>query len=184
MLWVVLAVLAAIAVIGVLLFNKLVSLRQMARNGWSDIDVQLKRRADLIPRLVETVKGYAGHERRLFEDVVAARQRALSAGDDVGARGAAEGAVARGTSRLFALKEAYPELKSNTNFLELQTELADTEDKIEFARRFYNGAVRELNTAVKTVPTNLIAGPFGFREWSYFEAAASAVDAPAVAFDA
>ena len=174
----------AILAAAVFLYNKLVGLRQMARNGWSDIDVQLKRRADLIPRLVETVRGYADHERALFEDVVAARNRALSAGDDIEARGAAEGAVARGTTRLFALKESYPALKANTNFIELQEELADTEDKIEFARRFYNGAVRELNTAVKSVPTNLIAGPFGFREWSYFEADESAVEAPAVEFGA
>ena len=184
MLWVVLAILAAITVGGVLIFNRLTALRQMARNGWSDIDVQLKRRADLIPRLVATVKGYADHERTLFEDVVEARNRALAAGDDVDARGAAEGRVARGAARLFALKEDYPALKSNENFLELQTELADTEDKIEFARRFYNGAVRELNTAVKTVPYNIVAGPFGFTEWSYFEADASDVDAPDVSFSA
>ena len=184
MLWLVLAVLAAVLIGGVLIFNRLTALRQMARNGWSDIDVQLKRRADLIPRLVSTVQGYADHERGLFRDVVEARTRALAAGDDVGARGAAEGRVARDTSRLIALKEAYPALKANENFLELQRELADTEDKIEFARRFYNGAVRELNTAVKTVPLNLVAGPFGFTEWSYFEADADAVDAPDVDFPA
>ena len=184
MIWVVLAIVAALLIGGVLIFNRLVGLRQMARNGWSDIDVQLKRRADLIPRLVDTVRGYADHERALFEDVVDARNRALQAGNDVDARGAAEGRVARGASRLFALKEAYPALKANENFLELQRELADTEDKIEFARRFYNGSVRELNTAVKTVPYNLIAAPLGFTEWSYFEADAAALDAPDVSFPA
>ena len=179
-----LVVIAALLLAGFLIYNKLVGLRQMARNGWADIDVQLKRRADLIPRLVETVRGYADHERTLFEDVVEARNRALQAGDDVSARGAAEGQVARGAARLFALREAYPDLKSNANFLELQRELAATEEKIEFARRFYNGAVREMNTAVKTVPYNLVAGPTGFSEWSYFEADAGALDAPDVGFDA
>ena len=184
MLWVLLAVVAALLLGGILIFNKLTALRQMARNGWSDIDVQLKRRADLIPRLVATVKGYADHERGLFEDVVEARNRALAAGDDVDARGTAEGRVARGAARLFALKEDYPALKSNENFLELQRELADTEEKIEFARRFYNGATREMNTAVKSVPYNLVAAPFGFREWSYFEADAADIEAPDVSFPA
>ena len=181
--WVILGLVALLVIGGVLIFNKLVSLRQMARNGWSDIDVQLKRRADLIPRLVDTVKGYAAHERGLFEDVTKARQRAQAAGDDVTARGAAEASVSRETSRLFALKEDYPDLKANENFLDLQNELSETEDKIEFARRFYNGAVREMNIAVKTIPYNFVAGPFGFREWAYFEADESAINAPDVDFN-
>lgn len=164
-----LILLLALLIWGVLLFNKLVSLRQMAHNGWSDIEVQLKRRADLIPRLVDTVKAYAAHERSLFTDIIHARNTALNAGDDIDARGAAEGAVARGTSRLFALAEDYPELKANANFLDLQNDLAETEDTIEMARRFYNGAVRELNTAVQSVPSNLIAGPFGFTTKPFFE---------------
>ena len=180
---IVLAAIAAAAVALVLLYNKLVGLRAMVENGWSDIDVQLKRRADLIPRLVDTVKGYAAHERELFQGVVEARNRALGAGADVDARGAAEGAVSRGTSRLFALKEAYPDLKANQNFLDLQDELSETEDKIEFARRFYNGATRELNTAVETFPTNLIAGPLGFGPRPYFEMTGSR-DAPDVGFSA
>ncbi len=182
-LWIILAIVAALIVAVVLLYNKLVGLRAMVENGWSDIDVQLKRRADLIPRLVDTVKGYAAHERTLFESVIAARNKALGAGSDVDARGAAEGTVARGTSRLFALKEAYPELKSNENFLDLQDELSDTEDKIEFARRFYNGATRELNTAVETFPTNLVAGPLGFGPRPYFEMTGD-TNAPAVEFSA
>lgn len=173
----------ALIIWGVVIFNKLVGLRQMAQNGWSDIEVQLKRRADLIPRLVETVKGYAAHERGVFDDVIRARNAALSAGDDIGARGSAEGAVARGTSRLFALAEDYPELKANENFLDLQNDLADTEDTIEMARRFYNGAVREMNTAIESVPSNLIAKPLGFTQKPYFEISDADAAAPSVSFD-
>ena len=134
---------------GVLIYNTLVQKRALVQNGWSDIEVQLKRRADLIPRLVDVVKGYANHERDVFRDVVKARNAALTAGGDVGLRGAAEYNVAAQTPRLLALKEDYPELKSNQNFLNLQEELTETEDKIEMARRFYNGAVREMNIKVK-----------------------------------
>lgn len=183
MLIVTLVLLLALAVWGVWLFNRLVGLRQMAGNGWSDIAVQLKRRADLIPQIVETVKAYAAHERGLFKDVIEARNAAMSAGDDVGARGAAESRVARRTSRLFALAEDYPELKANETFLDLQNELSDTEDKIEMARRFYNGAVRELNTAVETVPSNLIAGLFGFTHRDYFEIDERDATMPDVDFD-
>lgn len=183
MLFIPLILILALFVWGVLIFNKLVGLRQMAHNGWSDIEVQLKRRADLIPRLVDTVKAYAAHERAVFDDVIRARNAALSAGDDVGARGSAEGAITRGTSRLFALAEDYPELKANENFLDLQNDLSDTEDTIEMARRFYNGAVRELNTAVETVPSNLIAAPFGFRQKPYFEISAADAIVPSIEFD-
>ena len=134
----VLIILAVLIVGIVLIYNKLVEKRALVENGWSDIEVQLKRRSDLIPRLVEVVKGYAAHERNVFKDVIAARNAALSAGGNVGERGPAEYNVAAQTPRLLALKEDYPELKSNENFLELQEELADTEDKIEMARRFYN----------------------------------------------
>lgn len=183
MLWVSLGLVLAIVVAGILIFNRLVSLRQMANNGWSDIEVQLKRRADLIPQLVDTVKAYADHERGLFEDVVDARNQALKAGDDINARGTAEGAVQRDTSRLIALAESYPELKANQNFLNLQEELSETEDKIEMARRFYNGAVRELNTAIASVPSNLIAGPFGFSQQLYFEIDPAEAAAPTIEFD-
>lgn len=183
MLWVSLGLVLAILMAGILIFNRLVSLRQMANNGWSDIDVQLKRRADLIPQLVETVKAYADHERGLFKDVVEARNKALKAGGDVNARGAAEGAVQRDTSRLIALAENYPALKANQNFLKLQEELSETEDKIEMARRFYNGAVRELNTAIASVPSNLIAGPFAFSQQLYFEIDPADAVAPTIEFD-
>ncbi len=162
-----LLVIAAIA-LGVL-YNLLVKRRQMTSNGWSDIDVQLKRRADLIPQLVAAVKGYAAHERQLFEDIVAKRNAALEAGDDPAARGAAESALSRPVAKMIAVAEDYPDLKASGNFLDLQKQLADTEDKIEMARRFYNGAVRELNTLVESFPVNLIAGPFGFAKRSYFE---------------
>lgn len=160
-----------IAIAGAVLYNGLVGKRQMARNGWSDIDVQLKRRADLVPQLVATVKGYAAHERALFEEIAQKRSAAMAAGDDPAQRGAAETALARPVSRMVALAENYPDLKANENFLDLQRQLAETEDKIEMARRFYNGAVRELNTLVHSVPSNLVAGAFGFREMAYFEIA-------------
>ena len=167
---IILLILFALLAIGVvLIYNGLVQKRALVQNGWSDIEVQLKRRSDLIPRLVDTVKGYASHERDVFRDVVDARNSALAAGNNVGQRGAAEYQVAAQTPRLLALKEDYPELKSNQNFLDLQEELTDTEDKIEMARRFYNGAVREMNIKVKSVPSNFVAGPFGFKTQPFFE---------------
>ena len=180
---IILIVLAALIVGIVLIYNKLVEKRTLVENGWSDIEVQLKRRSDLIPRLVDVVKGYAAHERSVFQDVIAARNAALSAGGNVGKRGAAEYNVAAQTPRLLALKEDYPELKSNENFLDLQEELTDTEDKIEMARRFYNGAVRELNIKVKSVPSNFVAGPFGFRAQPFFEIEPADRNAPDVSFD-
>lgn len=164
------AVVIAIAIGIAVIFNRLVQKRQLSDNGWADIDVQLKRRADLIPQLVTTVKGYAAHERALFEEIAERRSAAMAAGDDPTARGAAESALARPLGRIVALAETYPDLKANENFLELQKELAETEDKIEMARRFYNGAVRELNTLVRSVPSNFIASAFGFSERAYFEA--------------
>ena len=167
---VILLVLLGALLLGVvIIYNLLVSKRQMVRNGWSDIDVQLKRRANLIPQLVATVKGYAAHERQLFEEVTEKRNAALSAGDDTRTRGEAESALSQPVGRLMAVAEDYPELKASENFRDLQAELSDTEDKIEMARRFYNGAVRELNTTVESFPANLIAGPFGFYQAEYFE---------------
>lgn len=166
----------------VVIFNQLVGMRQMAENGWSDIDVQLKRRADLIPRLVSTVKGYATHERKLFEDVTAKRMQALAAGNNPRERGVAESRLKQPVGRIIALAEDYPELKASGNFLELQEELSDTEDKIEMARRFYNGAVRELNTKIRTIPSNLVAGPMGFRTRDYFEIDIEDAAAPDVEF--
>ena len=181
---IILLVIFALLIVGVvLIYNALVQKRALVQNGWSDIEVQLKRRADLIPRLVDVVKGYAKHERDVFRDIVKARNAALNAGADVGERGAAEYQVAAQTPKLLALKEDYPELKSNQNFLDLQEELTETEDKIEMARRFYNGAVREMNIKVKSVPSNLVAGPFGFHEHPFFEIEPSDYAAPDVSFN-
>lgn len=163
------AAVSVLVVVIIVLFNRLVQKRQMVSNGWADIDVQLKRRADLIPLVVNSVKGYATHEHDLFEDIVAKRNAAMQAGDDPAKRGAAESALARPVTKLFALAEDYPDLKASQNFLELQGELSETENKIEMARRFYNGAVRELNIAVQSFPANLIAGLFGFAKAAFFE---------------
>ena len=167
--FIVLGLIVLLAVALAVLYNLLVQKRQMTHNGWADIDVQLKRRADLIPQLVTTVKGYAAHERQLFEDVIAKRNAALAAGDDPAARGEAESALSGPVRRMIAVAEDYPDLKASGNFLELQKELADTEDKIEMARRFYNGAVRELNTLIESFPVNMAAAPLGFSKCDYFE---------------
>jgi len=153
----------------IILFNQLVGKRNMVDNGWADVDVQLKRRADLIPQLVTTVQAYASHERQLFEDVIMKRNAALQAGDDPSARGSKETALAAPVGKLMALAEDYPDLKANENFRDLQAELSETENKIEMARRFYNGAVREMNVAVESFPGNLIAGAFGFARRHFFE---------------
>lgn len=165
------AIAVAIVVSIIVVFNALIAKRQMAHNGWSDIDVQLKRRADLIPQLVSTVQGYAAHERQLFADIAEKRSAALAAGADPAKRGVAESELSRPIGRLMALAEGYPDLKASGNFLDLQKQLADTEDKVEMARRFYNGAVRELNTLVETFPANVVAGLFGVGKRSYFEIA-------------
>jgi LemA protein len=166
----ILAAVTAAALIAVaVLYNALVQRRQMTNNGWADIDVQLKRRADLIPRLVGVVEGYAAHERQLFAEVAEKRSAALAAGDDPARRSAAESALSKPVARLVAVAESYPELKASQNFLELQKELSDTEGKVEMARRFYNGAVRELNIAVETFPSNIVAAGFSIAKRSYFE---------------
>lgn len=167
--YILIAVVVASLIAVVAIYNLLIGRRQMANNGWADIDVQLKRRADLIPQLVAAVQAYAAHERQLFAEVTERRARALAAGDDPAGRGAAESELSRPVARLIAVAEAYPELKADRNFLDLQNELADTENKIEMARRFYNGAVRELNTAVESFPSNIVAGLFGIRRRAYFE---------------
>ena len=148
-------------------FNGLVRRRFRVREAWSDIDVQLKRRHDLIPNLVETVKGYMAHERGVFEKVTEARTRAMGAGTKEEKLGA-ENALSNTLKTLFAVSENYPDLKANANFLDLQRELADTENKIQAARRFYNGNVMDYNTKIDTVPTNLIAGAFGFKKEEFF----------------
>lgn len=160
---------AAVLIGAVVVFNVLIAKRQMVNNGWADIDVQLKRRADLIPQLARVVEGYAAHERQLFAEIAERRTKALAAGDDLTARSVAESELSRSVQRMLAVAEAYPELKANQNFLDLQNELSATEDKIEMARRFYNGAVRELNTMVESFPSNLVAGVAGVRQRPYFE---------------
>ncbi|MEO1135852.1 MAG: LemA family protein [Pseudomonadota bacterium] len=165
------------------IFNLLVKRRQLVNNGWADIDVQLKRRSDLIPKLVATVKAYASHERQLFADITEKRSAALAAGEDPTARGRAESELSRPVAKIIAVAEDYPELKASGNFLDLQNELSETEDKIEMARRFYNGAVRELNTFVESVPVNLVAAPFGFSKRDYFEIETAERAVPSVALD-
>lgn len=178
LLYVTAAVIVAAGAAVLAVYNLLVAKRQMAMNGWADIDVQLKRRSDLVPRLAEAVKGYAAHERALFEEAASRRAAALAAGDDPAARAVAEKALARPLARMIAIAENYPALKASENFLELQRELAETEDRIEMARRFYNGSVRELNTLVRSIPSNFVAAAFGFNEGAYFEIEAGERAAP------
>ena len=149
-------------------YNRFITLINRAKEAWSDIDVQLKRRYDLIPNLVSTVKGYATHENSAFENVTKARAAAMGAGN-LADKSQAELGLTGALKSLFAVAEAYPELKANTNFLQLQGELSDTENKIQASRRFYNGTVRDLNTSVETFPNNLIAGFFKFEKLEFFE---------------
>ncbi len=149
-------------------YNGLVRLRYRVKEAWSDIEVQLKRRYDLIPNLVETVKGYAAHETSAFENVTKARAAAMGA-QTPQQHAATENMLTGALKSLFAVAEAYPDLKANTNFLELQRELSDTENKIQAARRFYNGNVKDMNTRVDTFPTNVIAGTFSFGKEEFFD---------------
>ena len=166
---VILGIIVLLAFIIIGLYNRLVALRQTCNQAWSDIEVQLKQRQDLVPQLVNTVKGYAAHEKETFEEVVRARQAAVSA-NSVEGQAAAEGMLSQALGKLFALAEAYPELKANQNFLQLQDELSDVENKIAAARRFYNNATQEYNTGREQFPAVLIAGPFGFEAREFFEA--------------
>jgi LemA protein len=172
--------------IAVGMYNGLVGLRNQVKNAWAQIDVQLKRRHDLIPNLIETAKGYMQHERQTFEAITKARNLAQSAsagGGGVEAQAAAEGQLGGALMKFFAVAENYPELKANTNFLALQEELASTENKISFARQFYNDIVMRYNTKIQTVPTNIVAGIFGFKEEKLFEVEDKAErDVPKVSF--
>lgn len=163
-----LIVLAAGALYVAAVYNGLVRLKMRSEEAWSDIDVQLKRRYDLIPNLVNTVKGYAAHEQTAFEKVTEARAKAMTA-TGVAEKGEAENMLAGALKSVFAIAEAYPDLKANQNFLELQRELSDTENKIQAARRFYNGNVMELNTRTDTFPSNIIASMFSFAKREFFE---------------
>lgn len=178
---IVVAIVVLLAILFIATYNRLVRLNVQADEAWSDITVQLKRRYDLIPNLVNTVKGYAAHEKNVFEDVTAARANALSA-QGVAETAKAEGDFQHTLKSLFAVAEAYPDLKANQNFQDLQSELVDTEDKIQASRRFYNGVVRDFNSARKVFPGNLVAGMLGFRKDREFfeldEAQTAAVQNP------
>src|ERR1700722_4104957 len=180
--WIVAAVLAVIALYAIFVFNWLVRLRNLAREGWSGIDVQLRRRSDLVPNLVATVQAYAAHERSVLEEVTKSRQSSIAA-DDVAGRASAANALQGALGRLFAVAEAYPELKADKNFLALQQQLAEIEDQLQMARRYYNGTVRNLNISIQSFPDNLVAGVLGFRELPFFELDdRSQAAAPSIAF--
>jgi LemA protein len=163
----ILAIIAIIVIWFVFMYNRFVRLIARAKEAWSDIEVQMKRRYDLIPNLVNTVKGYAAHESTAFENVTKARAMAIGAGS-LDEKAKAEGMLGNALKSLFAVAEAYPDLKANQNFLDLQRELSDTEDKIQAARRFYNGNVRDLNISVDTFPSNFIANMFKFSKMEFF----------------
>jgi LemA protein len=178
--WVILAIVVAIAIWAMMIYNGLVALRNRFKNAYAQIDVQLKRRYDLIPNLVEVVKGYLKHERETLEAVIKARNQAVSAAQGAAANpgnpaamqslGQAEGALSGVLGRLFALAEAYPDLKADRQFASLQADLADTENKVAYARNYYNGAVEIFNTRAQTVPGNLVAGLFRFAPAEFFKA--------------
>ncbi len=177
LMWVIIGVAVLVIGYGIVTYNRFVSLIQRAKEAWADIDVQLKRRYDLIPNLVETVKGYASHERETFDQVTEARAKATQTHVDpsnvtpeqITAMAGAESALSGALGRLLAVAENYPDLKANTNFLELQRELTDTENKIQAARRFYNGNVRDLNIALQSFPSNVVGSMFNFKAEEYFE---------------
>jgi LemA protein len=179
---VILGVLVALVVIVVGMYNKLVSLRNRAENAWAQVDVQLRKRYDLIPNLVESVKGYAAHERQVFEEVTAARTRAQQA-QGVQEQAQAENALTAAIGRLFAVAEAYPELRATENFQQLQAQLTEVEGDIAVSRQVYNDTVLTYDTALETVPTSIIAGIFNFRPREYFEVEEAAIrEAPQVSF--
>ena len=185
--WFVLAIVVIVIVIVgwfVLTYNGLVGLRNRTQEAWSQIDVELKRRHDLIPNLVETVKGYAAHEQGTFEAVTQARANAVAAGatGDPAKIGQAENVLSQSLSSLFAVAENYPELKAIAAFTNLQENLTATEDKIEFSRRYYNGNVRDYNTRTQTVPSSLIANMFGFKAFAFFQADEGDREVPQVSF--
>lgn len=170
--FIIIGVIVVVLIAIVAIYNGLVKAKVRVDEAWSDITVQLKRRADLIPNLVNTVKGYATHEKDVFEKVTEARANSLSAQTPADAA-KADNQFQQAIKSMFAVAEAYPDLKANENFKELQTELVDTEDKIQASRRFYNGSARDLNTKIQVFPTNMIAGMLGFKQREFFELEAS-----------
>lgn len=181
LLYIILGVLGLVVLYIVFMYNGLVRLRNRVSEAWSDIDVQLKRRYDLIPNLINTVKGYASHESGVFQKVTEARANAMQAGSTE-AKAQAENMLTDTLKSLFAVAEAYPDLKANQNFLELQRELSDTENKIQASRRFYNGNVLELNNKIEMFPGNIIAGMFNFTKSEFFEVAEGEKEPVKVAF--
>ncbi len=167
-LWIILIIIAIVAVFAIGIYNALVQLRNRCDNSWAQVDVQLRRRYDLIPNLVETVKGYAKHEKETFQNVTEARTQAMNAGT-VQEQGKAENMLSGALKSLFAVSESYPDLKANQNFMMLQEELAGTESKIAYARQFYNDTVMKFNTKQQVFPSNIIANMFSFQEKDYFE---------------
>ncbi len=167
-LWIIVGIIVLLLIIIASVFNRLVSLKNRTDEAWSDIDVQLKRRHDLIPNLVEMVKGYAKHEKEVFEKVTEARTAAISS-KGLAEKTKAENQITSALKSVFAVAENYPDLKANENFLELQREVTDTEDKIQAARRFYNGNVRDLNIAIESFPSNIVAGLFHYQKKDQFE---------------
>lgn len=179
MTWIIIAVVGVAVVYVIFAYNNFVKLTQRTKEAWADIDVQLKRRYDLIPNLIETVKGYAAHERGVFEEVTNARAKATQVhvdpsnitAEQITAMAGAESALGASLGKLLAVAEAYPDLKANQNFAQLQTELTDTENKIQAARRFYNGNVRDLKIALQSFPSNIVGNTFNFKEEQFFELA-------------
>ena len=179
MTWIIIAVVGVAVVYVIFAYNNFVRLTQRTKEAWADIDVQLKRRYDLIPNLIETVKGYAAHERGVFEEVTKARAKATQVhvdpsnitAEQITAMAGAESALGASLGKLLAVAEAYPDLKANQNFAQLQTELTDTENKIQAARRFYNGNVRDLKIALQSFPSNIVGNTFNFKEEQFFELA-------------
>jgi LemA protein len=168
--WIILGIVVVVIGYGIMAYNNLVRQRQLTQEGWSGIDVQLKRRTDLIPNLMEAVKGYMGHERETLEAVTAARTAAMAAQNGTPEqRAQAEGILSGALGRLFAVAEAYPDLKASQNFMQFQGELSNTENEIQMSRRYYNGTARDLNTAVESFPSNVIANFFKFEKVQYFE---------------
>lgn len=179
---IIIALIIAIIIIAfVSMYNGLVTSRNRVKNAWAQIEVQLNRRADLIPNLVETVEGYAGHEKSVFEQVNKARAALMDAGS-VAEKSEANNTLTQSLKSLFAIAESYPDLKANENFLSLQNQLAETEDKIAYSRQFYNDSVLMYNNKCQKVPTNIIAGIFGFKEEEYFKAPQGASEVPKVSF--
>jgi LemA protein len=179
--WIILGVLVVIVFLLIGMYNTLVQLRVRADNAWSDIDVQLKRRHDLIPNLVETVKGYAAHEKGTFENIARYRSAAMSATTPVD-KAAAENQLTGALRQLFAVAENYPQLKASEEFTQLQGSLSQTEDAIQNSRRYYNAVVRDLNTRIQSFPTNMLAGMFGFQQRQFFETAEADREPVAVKF--